>query len=302
MGWLPEWAAKDYAKLFMSFRKKPFDFDSCRDVLQTTEHETSRIIQELENEGFLFKRRKSTDRRKRLYYLISPEQAVHALSFVQSKLVTLEEKLRAVSGSVPYVVTGSAAAYKYHRFMSTRRTDISVFKRDIGFWVALVKKPNLQVAINGHAAERGEVLISLFTNLTETAASGAVEIDGINYEPCDEVVANSIRDGTDTAVLDASAILIVSMEDLNWELLAESYVRQEVGFIMEVINYVAGNVVFNDHIVDKFRKDNGLRKSFGSRVLSVQDSQGFLALADKWDLDLRVPPRILKKVVLDLIG
>ena len=133
-------------------------------------------------------------------------------------------------------------------------------------------------------------------------SSGAVEIDGINYEPCDEVVANSIRDGTDTAVLDASAILIVSMEDLNWELLAESYVRQEVGFIMEVINYVAGNVVFNDHIVDKFRKDNGLRKSFGSRVLSVQDSQGFLALADKWDLDLRVPPRILKKVVLDLIG
>jgi len=302
VGWLPEWAARAYARLFVLLHKRSFDFETCRDVLQTNEPETSRVIQELENEGFLYKRRKSTDRRRRLYNLVSPEQAVHALSFVSPKFVTLEEKLRAVRGSVPYVVTGSAAAYKYHRYMSTRRTDISIFRRDTGFWVALVKKPNLQVAINGHVAERGEVRIGLLTDLTESAATSAVEIDGINYEPREEVVANSLREGTDQAVLNASAILVVSMEDLDWETLAASDVRQEVGFVMEAINLAAGHDVFVDAIVDKFRQVVGLRKPFGNRIVAVHDTQEFLVLAEKWGLDLRVPPRIIKKVVTDLLG
>jgi len=299
MEWIAEWAAKEYARLYQRFGKRSFDFDSARELLQADEYRMSRIIQELEKSGFLYRRRKSVDMRRRLYYLVSPDDAVRALA-LQPPADILDDKLRAVRAKVDYLVTNGAAAYRYHRYLTPERTDIKIRRKDLGFWIAFLKTEYTRIAVNGHSPEKGPVGIDLHPTLTDTDVRDAVDVDGLALASMERVLASSLREGSESSIVDALALVIVKRKELDWKSLAATDVRQEVGFCMAAVNKAAGEDVFSGELIDTFRSTTALPKRFGTLLLVRELPAEYSRLAEDWLLEVRVPPRIFTKVVRDL--
>ncbi len=302
MGWIPDWVAKPYAKLYVKFRDRSFDFSSGLEALGISDQRFSRVIQELRTEGFLYSGRKATDRRKRYYQLIGPEHAVYAMALRPEEISSVDEKLKAVGGHFAYMVTGGSAASRHHDYVRSSKTDISVFLEDLGFWIAYFTEPGIRISVDGHVSEKGIVEIEIATNLTDDALAEAIEKDGIHIKSREALIVSFLREPTDDNVLDALALLIHGSSDLDWDKLSESDVRQEIGFLMEASNRTANKQAFSLDLVNQFRGRPSLRKVFGQEIAQLDPDNDLAKLAHRGGLQLAVHPRVIKKVVNDLVS
>jgi len=300
MVWLPEWAAKSYVKLYYRFRDRPFDFAGAQELLGYGKAKTARTLQEIENSGLLHRGRLSTDLRRRIYRLISLEQFALAFALSQESQ-GLGEKLSAASQDFQYVITGAAAAYKYHGYMTPAKTDILIYKEDFGFWIALLREKQVQIAVDDALAEKRGTVIHLHTNLTEETFARAVQIDGIYYTSAEDLVLDFFRYPADTSLLDALAIMLTHTEHLDWDLLARSDVTQELGFAMEVLNKEAGKEVFSKKLIEKFAEREVVHKRFATSAELLDLPEEYHDLAKNWNLEVNIPPRVFQKAALDLV-
>ena len=301
MEWLPGWLAKRYARLYHRFATEPFDFDSARKVLGYNKLRTRRTLAEIENAGFLFRTRLPWDLRRKRYHLISPEHSVIALAF-SLEAVTLEDKLKHAGEDFQYLLTGAAAAYKYHGYMTPAKTDIKIYKEDLGFWIALSKEKGVQIAVDDILAEKRGQVIHLHTNLTAETFARAVQIDGIYYTSAEDLVLDFIRYPNDTSLLDAIAIMLTHSQDLDWGLLAKSDVAQEIGFAIEVLNKEVKREVFSKELIQKFAEREAVHKRFSTSTELLELPEEYHDLAKKWNLEVNIPPRVFQKAVLDLVS
>lgn len=301
MVWLPEWAAKSYAKLYYRFRDGPFDFARAQALLGYGKAKTARTLQEIENSGLLHRGRLSTDLRRKIYHLIPLEQFALAFALSQES-ENIEDKLRAASKEFHYVVNGAAAAYKYHGYMTPAKTDIRIHKKDLGFWIALLKEKGIQIAVDDILAEKRGQVIHLHTNLTAETFARAVQIDGIYYTSAEDLVLDFFRYPNDTCFLDAIAIMLTCTEDLDWELLAKSDVAQEIGFSTEVLNKEAGKELFPKRLVKKLAEREVVHKRFSTSTELLDLPEEYRNLAKKWNLEVNILPRVFQKAVLDLVS
>jgi len=301
MEWLPTWLAQRYARLYHRFAENPFDLRAAKEVLAHDKFAIRNILRHLENRAFLYRARTPSDLRRKIYHLIPPEQAVIAFALSQESN-SIEDKLRSANKDFQYVVNGAAAAYRYHGYMTPAKTDIRIHKKDLGFWIALLKERGIQIAIDDILAEKRGQVIHLHTNLTEETFARAVQIDGIYYTSAEDLVLNFFRHPTDTSLLDALAIMLACADDLDWDLLAKSDVTQELGFAMEVLNKEAAKEVFSKKLVKKFAQREVVHKrlSISAELLKIPDT--YQALARNWDLEVNVPPRVFQKAALDLVS
>ncbi len=78
---LPKWIMQRYSILWRTFKNKDFDFDKAAKALK--EKNTillSQILSELKKAGWLTIKLDPKDSRKRIYTLISPEEAIKEIS------------------------------------------------------------------------------------------------------------------------------------------------------------------------------------------------------------------------------
>ena len=301
MKWIPEWLAKRYAKLYHQFTTDPFDFEIAQEILGYDTRETERTLRHLRNSGFLYKARVPSYLVKKTYNLISPESALLALALSQ-ELEDTEDKLRTASEDFQYVVDSAAAAYKHHGYMTPAKTDIRIHKKDLGFWIALLKEKGIQIAVDDILAEKPGQVIHLHTNLTEETFARAVQIDSIYYTSAEDLVLDFFRHPTDASLLDALAIMLTRAEDLDWDLLGKSDVTQELGFAMEVVNKEAGKEIFSKKLIKKFAEREVVHKRFSISAEPLKMPNTYRALAKNWDLEVNVPPRIFQKATSDLVS
>jgi len=301
MVWLPEWAAKSYTKLYYRFRDGPFDFARAQELFGYGKAKTARTLQEIETSGLLHKGRLSTDLRRKIYHLIPLEQFALAFALSQES-EGIEDKLRAASKDFQYVVNGAAAAYKYHGYMTPAKTDIRIHKKDLGFWIALLKEKGIQIAIDEILAEKRGQVIHLHTNLTEETFARAIQIEGIYYTSAEDLVLDFFRHPTDTSLLDALAIILTHTEELDWKLLAKSDVAQEIGFSMEALNKEAEKEVFSKKLVKKFAQRETVHKRFSISAELLDLPVDYHNLAKNWNLEVNIPPRVFQKAVADLVS
>jgi len=214
----------------------------------------------------------------------------------------MEDKLRAASKDFQYVINGAAAAYKYHGYMTPAKTDIRIHKKDLGFWIALLKEKGIQIAIDDILAEKRGQVIHLHTNLTEETFSRAVKIDGIYYTSAEDLVLDFFRNPTDTSLLDALAIMLTCAEDLDWDLLAKSDITQELGFAMEVINKEAKKEVFSTKLIKEFAEREVVHKRFSTGAELLDLSEEYHDLAKNWNLEVNISPRVFQKAASDLVS
>lgn len=301
MFWPPEWAAKSYVKLYYRFRDKLFDFADAQKLLGYGKAKMARALQEIEKSSLLYRGRRSIDLRRRIYHLISLEQFALAFAVSQESGST-EDKIRSASEDFKYVIDGAAAAYKYHGYMTPAKTDIRIHKEDLGFWIALLKEKQIQIAVDDMLGEKWEKTIHLHTNLTEVTFMRAIQINGIYYISVEDLVLDFFRHPNDTSLLDAIAITLTSAEDIDWDLLAKSDVTQELGFVLEVLNKEAGKKIFSKKLVNKFAEREPVHKRFSisNRLLKMPDT--YNTLAKKWGLEINILPRIFKKAISDLVS
>ncbi len=76
---LPRWIMKAYSKLWTKFKNKEFNHDEASKTLNDDKM-VSIILSELKQRGWLEIRLHPKDSRKRLYKLISPEEAIKEIS------------------------------------------------------------------------------------------------------------------------------------------------------------------------------------------------------------------------------
>ena len=301
MEWLPTWLAQRYARLYHRFAENPFDLKAAKEVLAHDKFAIRDILRHLERRAFLYRARMPSDLRRKIYHLIPPEQAVIAFALSQES-ESIEDKLRAASKDFQYVVNGAAAAYKYHGYLTPTKTDIRIHKNDLGFWIALLKEKEVQIAIDDILAEKRGLIIHLHTNLTEETFARAVQIDGIYYILAEDLVLDFFRHPTDTSLLDALAIMVTCAEDLDWDLLAKSDVTQELGFAMEVLNKEAGKEVFSNRLIEKFAEREVVHKRLSISAELLKMPNTYRVLARSWELEVNVPPRIFQKATSDLVS
>lgn len=77
---LPKWAMKSYAKLWASFSGKEFSHDSASKILKTNKAMTSLAIAQLKSNNWVSVSLDPKDSRKRLYRLVSPEDAIRRIN------------------------------------------------------------------------------------------------------------------------------------------------------------------------------------------------------------------------------
>jgi len=239
--------------------------------------------------------------RRKIYHLIPLEQFALAFALSQES-ENIEDKLKAASKDFQYVVNGAAAAYNYHGYMTPAKTDIRIHKKDLGFWIALLKEKGTQIAIDDILAEKRGQVIHLHTNLTEETFTRAVQIEGIYYTSAEDLVLDFFRHPNDTSLLDALAIMLTYAEELDWGLLAKSDVAQEVGFAMEVLNKEAGKEVFPKDLIKKFAGRESVHKRFSISAELLDLPEDYHNLAKHWNLEVNIPPRIFQKAVSDLVS
>ncbi|MEM5793093.1 MAG: hypothetical protein QXY45_01895 [Candidatus Aenigmatarchaeota archaeon] len=76
---LPRWIMKAYSKLWTKFKNKEFNHDEASKTLNDDKM-VSIILSEMKQRGWLEIRLHPEDSRKRLYKLISPEEATKEIS------------------------------------------------------------------------------------------------------------------------------------------------------------------------------------------------------------------------------
>lgn len=300
MGWIPSWAAKSYAKLYVRYRDEPFDSATGQDLLGLNNHDFRRVIQELQGEGFLYRGRKATDRRKRIYHLVTPDQAVHALALMPKENVSLDNKLQVTQGHYMYMISGRSAAARYHQYVHSTITEIRVFRKDLGFWIAYLSEPKLQISVDGFVTEKGGVEVIILTDLTKSALAKAADLNGIKLESRENLIGSLLRQPTDDNVLNALALMLKAKNEFDWDRLAASDVRQEIGFLMDASNSRTTEQVFSEDLVNIFRGDYRLQKRFGLGTPDLSHNQDLAELAVQWGLELALHGRIIEKVINDL--
>jgi DNA-binding MarR family transcriptional regulator len=76
---LPKWIMRAYSKLWVKFKNKEFNHDEASKTLKEDKM-VSVILSEMKKAGWLEIKLDPTDSRRRLYKLISPEEAVKEIA------------------------------------------------------------------------------------------------------------------------------------------------------------------------------------------------------------------------------
>jgi len=78
---LPKWLMKRYSKLWDKFKEKGFAYCQASELLnENNEKRMNVIISSLRKEGWLRSEKNSEDRRKKIYYLKPPEDAIKEIA------------------------------------------------------------------------------------------------------------------------------------------------------------------------------------------------------------------------------
>ena len=80
---LPKWAMLRYALLWNKFETKEFGYEEASDILKEKNGNASMLLSRLRRNGWLIEKLNTSDSRKRIYQLKSPEAATRGMTEVE---------------------------------------------------------------------------------------------------------------------------------------------------------------------------------------------------------------------------
>lgn len=342
---LPEWLKKNYNDLWEEYHKKEFTVEKVIDSLNVSENMALKTLWQLEKKGFLLKTRSEIDYRNKIYRLIPPDDVRFVIGIYslleedRYKEYTLEDKLRLINEKISYVLTGSHAAYEYHRYLNPPKVyEIKVYPNDEGKWIAFLTDEDTRVFLDNVIQTRSARNYIKLVNTNFNIANIRKKTEsGIYIEKIEYLLLELLNRETETSIKEIVAIIIKNLDIINWfgdegltKIITESNDIRRLGFILEVINYESESRIIDENIIKNlqkaqtdsipyiFPKDdvlleryNDLRNKLSHRSLiteeeidnyrnSIEKYQEYSKLGAKWGILSILPRHIIRKVLMDM--
>jgi len=342
---MPEWLKKQYNRLWVRYKNQAFPFKDVTKELGISRAMTIKTLWELEQRGFLSKERSEVDYRARTYKLISPEDinfAIGLYSLVEKEKLGkqgLIEKLVFIDDSLSYAMTGSHAAYYYHRYMVPPRVlEIKIEPRDEGKWIAFLTDERTRV-FTGDIIEARKIsnYVKLLHSARPIDSIRKKTEEGYYIEKPEFLLMELLERQTQTSIVEAIAIILQEKDKLKWhgsngliDLAKESGFSRRLGFLLDAINFESSKSVIEAKIIQDIKGDfrgksdeifprdeiflsrfRELRNKSMHRALLTTGEieeltrmkerfEGYRKLSEKWGFQAILPRDFVRKVLEDL--
>lgn len=342
---MPEWLKKYYNMLWKKYGSEEFRFSDVEKELRISRAMTIKTLWELEKRGFLSKERSKIDYRARVYRLISPEDIRFVIGFCslleekEVKEKALIDRLILISGKLLYAITGSYAAYHYHRYIHPPKViELKIKSGDEGKWIAYLTGGETRVFI-GEIIEKRK--ISNYVKLVHstwplTIVKKKTE-RGYYIEKPEFLIMELLGKQTQTSITEAVAIIVSNKDEIKWNgryglvnLARHEKISRALGFLVDAINYEAYKPLIKQEIIRKIKEDaigktdeifprdtvslsrfRELRnKLVHEALLSAKEREelyrilsifeGYKKLSEKWGFQAILPRHTIRKVLEDL--
>lgn len=342
---LPEWLKKYYNKLWMRYTNQSFTFKDVTKELGISRAMTIKTLWELEQRGFLNKGRSEIDYRARTYRLISPEDisfATGLYSLVEEEKLGkqgLIEKLVLVNDKLSYAITGSYAAYYYHRYMVPAKVlEIKIEPQEEGKWIAFLTDERTRV-FTGDIIEVRKIsnYVKLLhsdrpINLVRTKTE-----EGYYIEKPEFLLMELLERQTQTSMTEAIAIILQKKDQIKsygdegiMNLAKHFGLSRRLGFLLDAINFEAHKPVIKAGIIQEIKKDargksdeifprdeiflsrfREMSNKLAHQALLTREEmeelkrmkgrfEGYKVLSEKWGFQSILPRDVVRKVLEDL--
>lgn len=342
---MPNWLKKNYNNLWKKYEKEVFTTENVADSLNISNNMATKTLWQLENKGFVHKTRSELDYRNKIYRLISPEDVSYVIglySLIEKEEVrrlTLEDKLILLNEKIPYALTGSKAAYRYHHYVNPPKLyEIKIRSEDEGKWIAFLTDGYTRVYLN-------DILETKSTKYYVKLIHSTIKFDNIIHksdsgyyiEKIEYLIIELLMRETQTSIIEVVAMIIQNSADINWfrekgviKLAVESNIIRELGFLLDAINYESDSPIIDERIISTienmvegnsdiiFPKDgvllnryDELRNKIAHQSLISEKEivnykkilkrfEGYSELSNKWGLQSILPREVIRKVLTDL--
>jgi len=342
---MPEWLKKYYNKLWTGHKKGEFTFKDVMEEIGISRAMTIKTLWALEQRGFVNKERSEIDYRRRVYRLISPEDisfATGLYSLVEREKLgkqSLTEKLVFINEKLPYAVTGSHAAYYYHRYMTPARVfEIKIEPQDEGKWIAFLTDEKTRVFV-GDVIETRKIsnYVKLLHSTRPIDLIRTKTKEGYYVEKPEFILIELLERQTQTAVAEATAIILLNKDKLKWSgrdgivSLAKSLgLSRGLGFLLDTINFEAHRPLIEPELIESIKEGvsgksdevfprndvflsrfHELRNKLVHKALLTKKEveelerarerfEGYKGLSEKWGIQAILPRDVVRKVLEDL--
>lgn len=302
----PKWQLA-YDKLWMKFRKKEFRFEDMTEVVfggKVGEKEVkyaSKLLNQLEDGGYLITRRAEYDRRVRIYRLLDPEKisnarAIYKKVYERDKSFTFKDLIKEAFSSLGWkylYIKDSAQGHWTNYYRSIEVQHLSVDKEDLDGWIALFKFFGANLIVEGFLINKSKKeSIHLHTDL-ELRKN---QIGESNYQLPRYTIVEAFKED----LLAALAVLISQRERLDWKktikLAKSNGLINTLGFSLECINKESEKQVFPKKLLDKIKK----REEIELIGKGSKTDMDYKNLGEKWNVKC-YRADVYKKAVLDLV-
>ena len=342
---IPEWLKKNYNTLWDKYQNTEFTLEDVTTTLNATTSMASKTLWQLENKGFIIKTRSKIDYRSKIYRLIPPDEIKYVIGLYsltekeEYKKYTIEDKLILINDEMQYAVTGSQAAYYYHKYINPPKVyEIKINPKDEGKWIAFLTDRHIRVFIDEviptKSVENYVKLISSIYNIEDIKIKSDY---GFYIEKMEYLLIELLNRETETSIKEIVAIIVLNNNTINWfeekglvQLALESNNINKLGFIIDAINYESKSEIIDQKIVRTVKKhkkeipvsfypnDNILidryeelkniltHKSIISEKEKTKYSKNisryeeYFELGEKWLIKPIMPRNTIQKVLIDL--
>lgn len=342
---LPEWLKGYYNQLWERHKNESFTFQTAMRELDISKKMITKTLSELEKRGFLSKEKNPIDYRAKVYRLISPDDInfVIGLYSLMSKekieKLTLIDKLIFIGNKLPYVITGSHAAYHYHNYLSPpKMVEIKINLSDAGKWIAFLTDEKTRVFLSDVIESRKICnYVKLLHSNRAIDYTRTKTKEGYFVEKPEFLIIELLERQTQTSIIEAIAIILTNKTNLLWSgptglpNFAKTWgISRRLGFLLDAISLEARRKIINPKIIEIIKKDaegkvddifprdeiflakfRDLRNKIAHNVLLTDKEkieieklklqfEGYEKLGEKWGMQIILPKIVIHKVLEDL--
>lgn len=304
-----------YDRLWLAFHKEFFRFEDAMNKIYPGKKKfgakqlkyASKIMNEIEDNGYAIHKKAEYDQRVYLYRLLSPEKVTQAWGIHSgwgSKNVFIDniaEHGNSIAKWNYMKIKDSAIEFWSNHYRETSVFHLSISEDDLDGWISLFKLFDYSVIVNGviyHETKSKHQAVHFHTDLKEREEQAREMIDHV--QPMRFALAESFADN-DT--LGALATLLRKRKD-DWKKVIEAaleyHVINALGFSLEALNREAGKDIFDSKIISQ------IHKNIEKKIFTIGSKEEKSARTDYEDLEKKWNVKCFnysafEKAVLDLV-
>lgn len=240
---------------------------------------------------------------------------------------------------MPYAITGSQAAYRYHHYINPPKVvEVKIEPEDEGKWIALLTDEKTRVFL-GHVIETRKIsnYVKLLSSTTPIKKIRKKRKQGYYIEKPEFLVIELLQRQSHVSIIEAVAIIVLNKNKMKWSgsggiinLARGSGISRRLGLVLDAMNSEAQEHLIDLEIIKNIKGDVTGKsdkifprdKIFLSRFRELEDKlvhkalltekeiqelerakerfEGYSELGDKWGIRVILPKDVVRKVLEDL--